>query len=45
MERVNKKSVYKKYDQSEKKDACIEKLTDLPDYKRHTELDDEAFDL
>ena len=44
MELVNKKSVYKKYNQSEKKDPCCQTLTELPNYKQHTDKDDETQD-
>tara|TARA_B110000285_G_C14564480_1_gene355017 strand:+ start:182 stop:367 length:186 start_codon:yes stop_codon:yes gene_type:complete len=37
MELVNKKSVYKKFNQSQKNEVGVEKLTVLPNYKRHTE--------
>jgi len=44
MVRINKKSVYKKFQASEQKDQCVQKLAKLPDYKGHTEADMEAVD-
>jgi hypothetical protein len=45
MKRINKKSVYKNFDYNEKGELCVENLTELPDYKTHTEQDVEAKEL